>query len=37
MDASGGSGSNSHVWSIVDENGAVDMNGAMDNLEERIA
>ncbi|GJT79541.1 hypothetical protein Tco_1053883 [Tanacetum coccineum] len=37
MDASGGSGSNSPVWPIVDDNGAVDMNGTMDNLEERIA
>ncbi|GJU74772.1 hypothetical protein Tco_1266177 [Tanacetum coccineum] len=37
MDASGGSGSNSHVWPIVDDNSAVDMNGTMDNLEERIA
>ncbi|GJZ83858.1 hypothetical protein Tco_0649031 [Tanacetum coccineum] len=37
MDASGGSGSNSPVWLIVDENGVVDMNGTMDNLEERIA
>ncbi|GJV41288.1 hypothetical protein Tco_1419728 [Tanacetum coccineum] len=36
MDASGGSGSNSLVWPIVDDNGAVDMNGTMDNLEERI-
>ncbi|GJW36598.1 hypothetical protein Tco_0059518 [Tanacetum coccineum] len=36
MDASGGSGSNSPVWPIVDDNGAVDMNGTMDNLEERI-
>nr|GEW83749.1 hypothetical protein [Tanacetum cinerariifolium] len=36
MDASGGSGSNSHVWPIVDDNGAVDMNGMMDNIEERI-
>nr|GEV72224.1 hypothetical protein [Tanacetum cinerariifolium] len=36
MDASGGSGRNSHVWLIVDENGAVDMNDMMDNLEERI-
>nr|GEY52507.1 hypothetical protein [Tanacetum cinerariifolium] len=37
MDASGGSGRNSPVWLIVDENGAVDMNDMMDNLEERIA
>nr|GEX33122.1 hypothetical protein [Tanacetum cinerariifolium] len=36
MDASDGSGSNSHVWPIVDDNGAVDINGMMDNLEERI-
>ncbi|GKC98085.1 hypothetical protein Tco_1168360 [Tanacetum coccineum] len=35
MDASGGSGSNSPVWTIVDDNTAVDMNGMMDNLEER--
>ncbi|GJX23259.1 hypothetical protein Tco_0227704 [Tanacetum coccineum] len=37
MDASGGSGSNSPFWLIVDDNDAVDMNGIMDNLEERIA
>ncbi|GJS17558.1 hypothetical protein Tco_0412030 [Tanacetum coccineum] len=37
MDASGGSRSNSPVWPIIDNNGAVDMNGTMDNLEERIA
>ncbi|GKC52901.1 hypothetical protein Tco_1075646, partial [Tanacetum coccineum] len=37
MDASGGSGSKSHAWPIVDDNGAVDMNDTMDNLEERIA
>ncbi|GJY99695.1 hypothetical protein Tco_0517125 [Tanacetum coccineum] len=37
MDASGDSGSNSPVWPIVDDNGAMDMNGMMDNLEERIA
>ncbi|GKC55015.1 hypothetical protein Tco_1077760 [Tanacetum coccineum] len=37
MDASGGSGRNSHVWPIIDNNDAVDMNGTMDNLEERIA
>ncbi|GJU78094.1 hypothetical protein Tco_1275164 [Tanacetum coccineum] len=47
MDASGGSGSNSPVWPIVgirggpslieDDNGAVDMDNTMDNLEERIA
>ncbi|GJY47215.1 hypothetical protein Tco_0436278 [Tanacetum coccineum] len=37
MDASGGSGSNSPVWPIVDDNGVVDMNSMMDNLEERIA
>ncbi|GJY47228.1 hypothetical protein Tco_0436291 [Tanacetum coccineum] len=37
MDASSGSGRNSHVWPIVDNNGAVDMNSMMDNLEERIA
>ncbi|GKB40375.1 hypothetical protein Tco_0885317 [Tanacetum coccineum] len=37
MDVSGGSGSNSPFWPIVDNNGAVDMNGTMDNLEERIA
>nr|GEV89171.1 hypothetical protein [Tanacetum cinerariifolium] len=37
MDASGGSGSNSHVWPIVDDNGAMDMNGTMDNLEEMIS
>nr|GEV35213.1 hypothetical protein [Tanacetum cinerariifolium] len=36
MDASGGSGSNSPVWPIVDNNSIVDMNGTMDNLEERI-
>ncbi|GJV97687.1 hypothetical protein Tco_1549264 [Tanacetum coccineum] len=36
MDASGGSGSNSPVWPIVDDNVAVDMNGTMDNLQERI-
>ncbi|GKC57690.1 hypothetical protein Tco_1085288 [Tanacetum coccineum] len=36
MDASAGSGSNSHVWPIVDNNGDVDMNCTMDNLEERI-
>nr|GEX44819.1 hypothetical protein [Tanacetum cinerariifolium] len=32
-----GSGSNSSVWPIVDNNGTVDTNGTMDNLEERIA
>ncbi|GJZ45554.1 hypothetical protein Tco_0593150 [Tanacetum coccineum] len=37
MDACGGSESKSPVWPIVDDNGAVDMNGTMDNLEERIA
>nr|GEV04430.1 hypothetical protein [Tanacetum cinerariifolium] len=37
MDASGGSGSNSLVWPIVDDNDVVDMNSTMDNLEERIA
>nr|GEU59183.1 hypothetical protein [Tanacetum cinerariifolium] len=36
IDACGGSGSNSLVWPIDDDNGAVDMNGTMDNLEERI-
>ncbi|GJR79356.1 hypothetical protein Tco_0150141 [Tanacetum coccineum] len=37
MNASGGSGSNSPVWMIVDDNGAVDINVTMDNLEERLA
>nr|GEY10542.1 hypothetical protein [Tanacetum cinerariifolium] len=37
MDASGGSGSNFPIWLIVDDNGPVDMNDMMDNLEERIA
>nr|GEY65270.1 hypothetical protein [Tanacetum cinerariifolium] len=37
MDASGGSGSNSPIWPIVDDNGAMDINGTMVNLEERIA
>ncbi|GJS34058.1 hypothetical protein Tco_0532440 [Tanacetum coccineum] len=37
MDATGGSGSNSPVWPIVDDNGAVDMNGTIDNLDDRIA
>ncbi|GJS00946.1 hypothetical protein Tco_0317454 [Tanacetum coccineum] len=37
MNATGGSGSNSPVWPIVDDNGVVDMNGTMDNLQERIA
>nr|GEW13568.1 retrovirus-related Pol polyprotein from transposon TNT 1-94 [Tanacetum cinerariifolium] len=37
MDTSGGSGSNSLVRPIVDENGTMDMNGTMDNLEERIS
>ncbi|GKB81951.1 hypothetical protein Tco_0948846 [Tanacetum coccineum] len=37
MDASGGSGSNSPVWPIVDDNGTVDINDTMDNLEVRIA
>ncbi|GKE29431.1 hypothetical protein Tco_1444815, partial [Tanacetum coccineum] len=37
MDASGGSGNNFPVWPIADDNGAVDMNSTMDNLEERIA
>nr|GEY90435.1 hypothetical protein [Tanacetum cinerariifolium] len=36
MDASGGNGSNSPVWPILDDNCAMDMNGTMDNLEERI-
>nr|GEW25185.1 hypothetical protein [Tanacetum cinerariifolium] len=35
MDASGGSGRNSPVF-FIDNNGAMDMNGTMDNLEERI-
>ncbi|GJV10594.1 hypothetical protein Tco_1352135 [Tanacetum coccineum] len=35
MDASGGTGSNSPIWPIVDNNSVVDMNGTMDNLEER--
>ncbi|GJW23937.1 hypothetical protein Tco_0037748 [Tanacetum coccineum] len=37
MDASGGSGSNSPIWPIIDDNDAVDMNDMMDNLEDRIA
>ncbi|GKA54040.1 hypothetical protein Tco_0752989 [Tanacetum coccineum] len=37
MDATGGSGSNSPVWPIVDDNDAMDMNGTMDNLEDRIS
>ncbi|GJR91428.1 hypothetical protein Tco_0215439 [Tanacetum coccineum] len=37
IDTSGGSEINSPVWPIVDDNGVVDMNGTMDNLEERIA
>ncbi|GJW05031.1 hypothetical protein Tco_1563887 [Tanacetum coccineum] len=37
MDATGGSGSNSPVWPIVDDNGAVDMNATMDNLEYMIS
>nr|GEU59283.1 hypothetical protein [Tanacetum cinerariifolium] len=36
MDAGGGSGSNSPVWPIVDDNGAVDMNDTVDNQEERM-
>ncbi|GKA22342.1 hypothetical protein Tco_0708304 [Tanacetum coccineum] len=36
MDATGGSGSNSLVWPIVDDKGAVDINGMMDNLEDMI-
>ncbi|GKC13892.1 hypothetical protein Tco_1010674 [Tanacetum coccineum] len=37
MDATGGSGSNSPAWPIVDDNDAMDMNDTMDNLEDRIA
>ncbi|GJT29553.1 hypothetical protein Tco_0909828 [Tanacetum coccineum] len=37
MDASGDSRSNSPGWPIVDDNGVVDINEMMDNLEERIA
>ncbi|GJZ78369.1 hypothetical protein Tco_0643206 [Tanacetum coccineum] len=37
MDATGGSGSNFLVWPIVDDNGAVDMNGTMDNLADMIS
>ncbi|GJV65093.1 hypothetical protein Tco_1475921 [Tanacetum coccineum] len=37
MDATGGSGSNSPVWPIIDDNGFVDTNDTMDNLEDRIS
>nr|GEX99637.1 hypothetical protein [Tanacetum cinerariifolium] len=37
MDATGGSGRLSPGWLIVDDNGAVDTNDTMDNLEDRIA
>ncbi|GJS66115.1 hypothetical protein Tco_0680679 [Tanacetum coccineum] len=37
MDATSGSGSNSPVWPIVDDNGAVDMDAMTDNLENRIS
>ncbi|GJS29949.1 hypothetical protein Tco_0490569 [Tanacetum coccineum] len=36
LDATDGSEINSLVWLIVDDNGAVDMNTTMDNLEDRI-
>ncbi|GKE41905.1 hypothetical protein Tco_1469189 [Tanacetum coccineum] len=36
MDATGGNGSNSPVWPIVDDNGGMDMDAMMDNLEDRI-
>nr|GFC34604.1 hypothetical protein [Tanacetum cinerariifolium] len=36
MDTTGGSGSNSPAWLIVDDNGAAGMNGMMDNLDYRI-
>ncbi|GJR71980.1 hypothetical protein Tco_0084345 [Tanacetum coccineum] len=37
MDATGGRGSNSPVWPIVDDNNDVDMDATMDNLEDRIS
>ncbi|GJS03842.1 hypothetical protein Tco_0320350 [Tanacetum coccineum] len=37
MDTTSGCGSNSPVWLIIDDNGVVDMNGTMDNLDDRIA
>nr|GEW06815.1 reverse transcriptase domain-containing protein [Tanacetum cinerariifolium] len=37
MDATGGSGRLSPGWLIVDDNGVVNMNDTMDNLEDRIA
>nr|GEV59414.1 putative reverse transcriptase domain-containing protein [Tanacetum cinerariifolium] len=37
MDETGGSGSNSPVWPIVDENDVVDMNVVIDNLEDKIS
>ncbi|GJZ08325.1 hypothetical protein Tco_0542608 [Tanacetum coccineum] len=37
MDATGGSGSNSSFWPIIDDNGGVYMDASMDNLEDRIS
>nr|GEZ01117.1 hypothetical protein [Tanacetum cinerariifolium] len=37
MDSTGGSGSNSHVWPIVDDNGVVDMDTMKNNLKDRIS
>ncbi|GJV99721.1 hypothetical protein Tco_1554973 [Tanacetum coccineum] len=37
MDTTSGSVSNSPVWPIVDDNGPVDMNAMMDNLEDMIS
>ncbi|GJY76711.1 hypothetical protein Tco_0481827 [Tanacetum coccineum] len=37
MDAASGSGSKSHVWPILGDNGIVNMNATMDNLEDKIS